>query len=184
MSPLRSLGLLTSALALAAAAMAADGGRSAQAGWPPSTVTGRTGALRVAVVGHLFTMVAGMGTGGVTYSANKLLTGTTTGYVDLGNAGTVPVTVAGTVSLSTFLSTTVTISRCSTVWSAGACPGTQTTLMSTMLSAKANVTWSSGAVAPGDAVHLKVVLGGSVANQVTLTAAPQAARTAGDRTAG
>ena len=178
--PLRTVARL---LVASLAALVGLGASPASAGWPPSTVRTRTGALQAAVLGHSFVVVSGIGTGGTSYSASKLLSGTTLGQVDLVNTGTVALELSGTVSLTTFLSTTVTIARCTAAWSAGACPGTQTTLMFTLLSARTNVDWQSAPpVPPGQAVHLKVTLGGSVANQVTLTATVRAGRAPGDRT--
>ena len=74
------------------------------------------------------------------------------------------------------------MARCSVPWTAGACSGTQTTLVAAVLPARTNVDLAAAAVPAGGKVHLKVVLGGAVVNQVTLTATSRAARAAGDRT--
>lgn len=146
-------------------------------------MTASSGVLRAAVVQQRFTALDAMGTGTEgTYTAGKLLGATTIGYVDLQNTGTVPTRLTGTVGLATFVSTTVTLARCTVPWIGGACPGTQTTLVAAMLPARMNVDWAPTAVVPGGNVHLKVTLGGAVINQLTLTATSRASRTAGDRT--
>lgn len=183
MTSSRGRSLAAAALTTSCAVLTTVAAGPAGAGWP-STVETRTGQLTAAVTAHRFAVVGGVGTGGVTYTANVALTGTTVGYVDLVSTSTLPVTLRGTVSLSSFLHTTVTITGCTAAWSAGACPGTQTTLMSITLSAQADVTWHPSPVAVGGAVHLKVSVEGSVANQVTLTATASAARPPQDRTSG
>ncbi len=171
------LGCLTCVLALAGAAPAHAGG------WGRTTSSTTSGALRAALVQQRFVALDAMGTSSTaSYTAGKLLGTTTTGYTDLENTGTVPVRMSGTVGLATFLSTTVTVARCSVPWSAGACPGTQTTLLAAVLPARTNVDWTPTPVPAGGRVHLRVTLGGAVANHLTLTATSRAARAPGDRT--
>lgn len=183
MTARRSRRLTAAALTTVGAVLALTGAEAAGAGWP-TTVQTQTGQLTAAVTAHDFRVVGAVGTGGSTYTASVGLTGTTVGHVDLVSTSTVPVSMHGTVSLSSFLSTEVTIAACTQPWSAGACPGTRTSLMSITLSAQADVVWHPGPVAPGEVVHLQVSVNGSVSNQVTLTATAQAARGPQDRTAG
>lgn len=182
MSPRRARGLTATALAGSWALLAITAAAPAGAGWP-TTVHAASGPLTAAVTAHDFRVVGAVGTGGSTYTASVAI-GTTVGHVDLVSTSTVPVTLRGTVSLSSFLSTQVTITSCSQPWSAGACPGTSAVLMAITLSAQADVAWHPGAVGVGEAVHLQVKVDGSVSNQVTLTATAQAARGPQDRTAG
>lgn len=171
-------------LASLGVAMGEAAGSPAAAGWSSPPVQQRTGTVSVAVLDQVFRVVSGPGSGGDTYSAGKVLGTTTVGYVDLVNTGTVPLLLTGTVSLDTFLGTTVTIVRCTTAWSGGACPGTTATVMSAVLSTRAELSWQPAPVPAAAAVRLKVTVGGSVGNRLTLTAAGRSARTPGDRTSG
>jgi hypothetical protein len=148
--------------------------------WPLPPAKARSGAVTMASLGTGFVSISGGGTGGATYVVSKTLNVPSTSYAEVRSASSVATRVTGTVGLDTFGVTSVTISACSSPWSSGSCAGTTSTVISTILPVRTNVTWSP-ALPAGAAVHLKVAVGGAIANKVTLTAATAAVRPAGNR---
>lgn len=181
MSPARAGVLLTVVLTTAL------GARPAVAGWPASTATRPTGTLSVARIGQSFRDVTGTGTVNnaatvSSYQVSKPLAVASTSYVDVANTGTVSEQVSGTVALQTFVTVTVTISRCAVAWTTGVCSTGSSLLMAVILASQQNITWTSSALPAGQALHLRVDLLGSVANRLTLTAVGTPARSPGNRT--
>jgi len=170
----------TIAAVLVAGACLAPPAQAAPPPWvlPPGTAS--TGMVTMAKLATSFVAVSGGGTGGATYTVSKALNFPSTSYVDVRSASTIATRLTGTVALDTFGITSVTISACTSVWVSGSCPGTTTTVISTILPAGSNVVWSNSVNAAA-AVYLKVAVGGTIANRVTLTVATAATRPPGNR---
>ena len=145
-----------------------------------------SGVLASAVLGADFVPLDTVGRGGSTYTAVKVLNLTTVGIVDVRSSSTAPALLTGTVKLDSFLlSTPVTIESCSVVWRGSTCDGTtHAVLPTTVLTAARTVRWQSAAVPPGGRVHLRVTIGGSVANTLTATVVWAPGRGGSDRTGG
>jgi hypothetical protein len=179
---LRAVGSIAAVLVavLVAGACLAAPAQAAPPPWALSPAAARSGTVTMAKLATSFVAVTGGGTGGATYTVSKSLNLPSTSYVDVRSASTVATRLTGTVALDTFGITSVTISACTSAWAGGSCPGTTTTVISTILPASSNVVWTN-AVGAGAAVNLKVAVGGTIANRVTLTVATAATRAAGNR---
>lgn len=172
--------LATTATALVAGACLSSPAQAAPPPWPLPPAKARSGPVTMAKLATGFTAVSGAGTGGSTYTVSKMLNAPSTSYVDVRSASTVATRLTGTVGLDSFGITSVTISTCTTAWVNGSCAGVTTTVISTILPFTTNVLWSAS-LGAGAAVHLKVAVGGTIANRVTLTVATAATRAAGNR---
>lgn len=118
-----------------------------------------------AVVGHAFTPRAGGGTGGPTCTGSSLLN------------------VLGSVVLVD-LGSVLSIRACTVPWQSSTCPGrTWPVLTDVAVRSARSVQRSDAPVAPGQALHLRATLTGTVANAILLDATPAPARTPGDRSA-
>ncbi|MFD0484511.1 hypothetical protein ACFQ46_18120 [Kineococcus sp. GCM10028916] len=175
---------LVIALVLIATAQAIQPAQPAQAApWPLRPASARTGTLTAAVIGHEFTPLNAVGTGGARFTASKMLNDSTTAYVNLRNKSTVPVRLTGSVDLSSFGATLVTINRCSLPWNGSTCPGLTTAVSAAILPTRLNVVWAPS-INPGAAVYLRIFISGTLANQVTLDAKATSVRAPGDRSKG
>lgn len=137
--------------------------------------------------GSGLTLVGGAGTVSADRTGYSMSTAVATqaGYVDLVNTGTVPATLSMTVTVGTVVGG-APATVCSVAWNTAAdtCAGTTTTVALTVLLGNTTGSFTSpGLVAAGDAVHLRVKLGGVVSG-VTVTATTVVPRPAADRTSG
>lgn len=147
----------------------------------------RSATLAAARVGSGLALVAGVGTVSADRTGYSMTSAVATqaGYVDLVNTGTVPAAPSMTVTIGTVVGG-APATVCSVAWNtvADTCGGTTTTVALTVLLGNSTGSYTSPALlVPGDAVHLRVKLGGVVSG-VTVTATTVVPRPAGDRTQG
>lgn len=146
-----------------------------------------TAPVSTARWGSGLTLVAGAGSVAADRTSYSLSTtvATQAGYVDLANTGTVPATLSLDVAIGAVVGG-APATVCSVAWdtTADTCAGTTTTVTLTALVGRTAGSYTSpGLVAAGDAVHLRVKLGGVVSG-VTVTATTVVPRPAADRTLG
>lgn len=183
--PLSRLRALTTVISsLLVAATLSPSGVSA-AGWGASQARS-TGALQSASLTASATILSGPGTGGDTITISKLLTLSSSTIVEVTNTSQVPVMLSGMVRLSSvLLGTSVMIEACSAAWSGTTCAGTLSTIMPrTVMSSPRAIDWSIDALPSGQGLHVRVAIGGSVANDVTVTMVTGPGRPGQDRTSG